>query len=112
MKSRKFHLVVVGLLFAAIFPSRAFSQSQTPNDETQQLRKLVEQMQAKMSTMQSEIDQLKGTKPETPPPSQPSVVPGISPPQKEAYQPSRKISARGNNFPAGGTRDEAIPAVL
>ena len=102
MKSRKFHLVVVGLLFAAIFPSRAFSQSQTPNDETQQLRKLVEQMQAKMSTMQSEIDQLKGAKPETPPPSQPSVVPGISPTQKEATTQAAKSPLEGTTSPQVG----------
>ena len=82
MKSHKLHLVVATLLFAAILPSRAFAQSQTSNDETQQLRKLVEQMQAQMSKMQEEIDQLKGTKSETPP-SQPTVAPGSPPTQQE-----------------------------
>jgi len=76
MKSHKRYFVVATLLFTAIFPSCALAQSQTSNDETQQLRKLVEQMQGKMSKMQEEIDQLKGTKPETPP-SRPAVAPGV-----------------------------------
>ena len=86
MKSQKLYLVVSTLLFAAILPPRAFAQSQTSNDEAQQLRKLVEQMrsemQSQMSKMQAEIDQLKGTKPETPP-SQPTVAPEAPPTQQE-----------------------------
>ncbi len=53
------------LLVAALLPVRAWPQTQTPTDETQALRKLVEQMQTQMGKMQAEIDQLKGTKPES-----------------------------------------------
>jgi len=82
MKRQKLYLVVATLLFTAILTPRAFAQSQTSNDEARQLRKLVEQMQAQMSKMQEEIDQLKDTKSETPP-SQPSVAPGAAPTQQE-----------------------------
>ena len=60
----------------------ALAQSQTSNDEAQQLRKLVEQMQAEMSKMQAEIDQLQGMKPETPPSQQPAA-PAAPPAQQE-----------------------------
>ena len=82
MKRQELYLVVATLLFTAILTPCAFAQSQTSNDEAQQLRKLVEQMQAHMSKMQEEIDQLKGTKSETPP-SQPTVAPGAAPTQQE-----------------------------
>jgi hypothetical protein len=65
MKSHRLHLVIAALLFAVIYPVRSMAQSQTPSDESQQLRKLVEQMQAQMGKMQAEIDQLKGAKSES-----------------------------------------------
>ena len=70
------------LLVAVMIPTTAFPQSQVSNDEAQQLRKLVEQMQTKMNKMQEEIDQLKGTKPETPP-NQATVPPQVPPTQQE-----------------------------
>ncbi len=82
MKMQTLLLVVAALLFVSVIPMRAMAQSQTSNDETQQLRKLVEQMQAKMNKMQDEIDQLKGAKPETPS-NQPTVTPVIPPTQEE-----------------------------
>ncbi len=78
MKRHKLCLYVATFLFAAILPSCALAQSQVSSDEAQQLRKLVEQMQAKMNKMQDEIDQLKGTKPETPS-NQPTVAPVVPP---------------------------------
>ena len=82
MKRQKLYLVVAALLFATILPIRALAQSQTSNDEAQQLRKLVEQMQAQMSKMQAEIDQLQGTKSETPLSQQPAA-PAAPPAQQE-----------------------------
>ena len=101
MKSHKFHLIVVALLFAAILPPRALTQSQTSNDETQQLRKLVEQMQAKMSTMQAEIDQLKGKKPEVSP-SQPAVAPGVSSTQQKDTSQAGQSPLQGTTSPQVG----------
>jgi hypothetical protein len=66
MKNQCLHLVAVFLLLGAMTPAKASPQSQTP-DETQALRKLVEQMQTQMGKMQAEIDQLKGVKAEAQP---------------------------------------------
>ena len=79
MKNHKLHLVIATLLFTLIYPVRSMAQSQTPSDESQQLRKLVEQMQAQMGKMQAEIDQLKGAKSETTqaPPVAAPVAPAV-----------------------------------
>ena len=82
MNRQKLYLIVAALLFATILPIGALAQSQTSNDEAQQLRKLEKQMQAQMSKMQAEIDQLQGTKPETPPSQQPAA-PAAPPAQQE-----------------------------
>jgi hypothetical protein len=82
MMGQRIHLVAVFLLLVGMMPATAFPQSQTPTDETQALRRLVEQMQAQMSKMQAEIDQLKGTKTETQP-SQAATAPVPSPTQQD-----------------------------
>jgi hypothetical protein len=57
---------VAALLLGALLPGSALAQS-SGSDEIQQLRKLIEQMNAKMTEMQAEIDELKGVKAQTPP---------------------------------------------
>lgn len=64
MKIRRLFLISEAFLFAAMTLPNAMAQSQASSDETQALRKLVDQMQAQMAKMQAEIDQLKGTKTE------------------------------------------------
>ena len=65
MKYQRLRLAAAMLLGIAMIPAKAWPQSQAPSDETQALRKLVQQMQTQMGKMQAEIDQLKGTKPES-----------------------------------------------
>jgi len=67
MKPKGIYVLAAAFLLTGIVPARALPQSQTPNDEAQQLRKLVEQMQAQMTKMQAEIDQLQGAKAAAPP---------------------------------------------
>jgi hypothetical protein len=81
MKNQRYHLVAVFLLLVAMTPARALPQSQTPPDETQALRKLVEEMQAQMAKMQAEIDRLKGTKTEVAP-TQAATPPSTAPSQQ------------------------------
>lgn len=65
MKYQRLRLAAAMLLGIAMIPPKAWPQSQAPSDETQALRKLVQQMQTQMNKMQAEIDQLKGAKPES-----------------------------------------------
>jgi hypothetical protein len=92
MHSYKLYFVIATLLFAAILPARSLAQSQPSNDEAQQLRKLVEQMQTQMTKMQAEIDQLKSTKAEAPP-TQAATAPTGPPPRQngtiQAAEPPR-----------------------
>ena len=81
MESRKFRFLIAIQLLAIFLPARSFAQAQPANDDAQQLRKLVEQMQAQMSKMQMEIDQLKGTKTEATP-SQAATAPTTPPPRQ------------------------------
>ena len=101
MKRQKFYLVVSSLLLAAILPSRVLAQSQASNDESQQLRRLVEQMQTQMNKMQQEIDQLKGTKPETQL-NQPTVAPGVPPTQQEGTIHAAQPPLQGTTSPQVG----------
>jgi len=68
MKTNAIGLLAAAFLWTTIGPTRALSQSQSSTNENQELRKLVEKMQAKMDEMQAEIDQLKGAKAQAPPP--------------------------------------------
>jgi hypothetical protein len=92
MKIQKLSLVAAIFLLAAMIPATAVGQSQASSDETQTLRKLVDQMQAQMAKMQAEIDQLKGTKVEAPP-SQATTTPAASAPRQngsiQAAEPPR-----------------------
>jgi hypothetical protein len=80
------------LLFGALLPVRTLAQSQNPNDDIRELRKLVEKMRVQMSGMQAEIDQLKGEKLEASP--QPATTATLSPTPPvvaiEAAQPPRE----------------------
>ena len=61
---QKAYFVIAVLLSAVILPARCAAQSQVTSDDAQQLRKLLEQMQAQMNKMQAEIEQLKSGKSE------------------------------------------------
>ena len=78
MKASQICLMASLLLTVGAFRVSALPQTQTPTDETQELRKLVEKLQAQMGQMQAEIDQLKGKKAEAAPP-QPAAQPGAAP---------------------------------
>jgi DcaP outer membrane protein len=80
MKSHKLYFVVATLVFGTL-PGRSLAQAQPSSDDAQQLRKLVEQMQARMSKMETEIDQLKGTKAEAQP-SQAATAPTTPAPRQ------------------------------
>jgi hypothetical protein len=84
MKIQRLYLITAIFLLAAMTPADAMAQSQAPSDETQVLRKLVDQMQTQMAKMQAEIDQLKGTKTEASPtqPAQAST-PAPAPPPRQ-----------------------------
>ena len=74
MKIKTPYLFAATLLATALLPARALPQSQASSTDAQELRKLMEQMSAKMDKMQAEIDRLKGT--EAPaPPSQAATAP-------------------------------------
>jgi DcaP outer membrane protein len=79
MKIHTICFVAVLFLITVMLPPRTLPQSQARTDETQTLRKLVEQMQTQMAKMQAEIDQLKGTKTEVPP-TQAATTPSTAPP--------------------------------
>jgi hypothetical protein len=78
MKIHRSYIVAILLLLPVMLPPRTLPRSQAPIDETQALRKLVEQMQTQMGKMQAEIDQLKSAKTE-PPPSQAAAAPAALP---------------------------------
>ena len=84
MKIQRLYLITAIFLLAAMTPADAMAQSQAPSDETQVLRKLVDQMQTQMAKMQAEIDQLKGTKTEASPtqPAQASTTAPAPPPRQ------------------------------
>jgi hypothetical protein len=84
MKIQRLYLITAIFLLAAMTPADAMAQSQGPTDETQALRKLVDQMQTQMAKMQAEIDQLKGTKTEVSPtqPAQASTTAPAPPPRQ------------------------------
>jgi|HubBroStandDraft_6_1064221.scaffolds.fasta_scaffold00326_21 hypothetical protein len=84
MKIQRLYLITAIFLLAAMTPADAMAQSQAPSDETQALRKLVDQMQTQMAKMQAEIDQLKGTKTEASPtqPAQASTTAPAPPPRQ------------------------------
>jgi len=92
MKIQKLSLIAAIFLLAAMIPANAVAQSQAPSDETQTLRKLVDQMQTQMAKMQAEIDQLKGTKVQAPP-SQATTTSAAPAPQQngtiQAAEPPR-----------------------
>jgi hypothetical protein len=93
MKYQRLRPAAAMLLGIAMIPAKAWPQSQAPSDETQALRKPVQQMQTQMGKMQAEIDQLKGTKPESAqaPPAAAPATPAVPqdgsiesvPPQRE-----------------------------
>ncbi len=93
MKYRSVSLVLAALLMTALIPARSFPQSQTPTEDAQALRKLVDQMQTQMAKMQAEIDQLKGAKTEAAQAPAAAVPATPVPPQEgtiEAAQPPRE----------------------
>ena len=64
MRANGLYLGAIVILIGTLVPVRTLAQSQNSSDEIRELRKLVEQMRVQMSNMQTEIDQLKSTKPE------------------------------------------------
>jgi len=86
----------ITVLLMALLPARARPQSQVSSDEAQQLRQLVAQMQAQMSKMQAEIDELKGTKAQAQP-TQPTTAaaPPAAPAQQEGTIQSTQPPAQG-----------------
>jgi DcaP outer membrane protein len=94
MKRKGLRLSVAILLIGALAPLRAQAQSPESSDETQELRKLVEEMRIQMSKMQEEIDQLKGTKPAPTQAATPSTAPSTAQEGTiEAAQPPRASGA-------------------
>ena len=95
MKRLRISLFITVLLMA-LLPARARPQSQVSSDEAQQLRQLVAQMQAQMSKMQAEIDELKGTKAQAQP-TQPTTAaaPPAAPAQQEGTIQSTQPPAQG-----------------
>jgi hypothetical protein len=87
MKPKGIYVLAAAFALTGIVPSRALPQALTYNDEAQQLRKLVEQLQAQMSKMQAEIDELKGAKAQAPPaPPTADTVPPAAPAQEGTIQ--------------------------
>ncbi len=74
MKANELCLSGALILIATLAPVRTLGQSQNSTDEIRELRKVVEEMRAQMSEMQTEINQLKGAKPAA------SAQPAIAPP--------------------------------
>ena len=104
MKVRRSFLVWSAFLLAAMNSPNGLAQAQSPSDETQALRKLVDQMQSQMAKMQSEIDQLKGTKKEILPTEQPAQA-QTNPP---AVVPRQNGTIRTNEPPRVGTTSEHV----
>jgi phage shock protein A len=64
MKAMELCLGASLILIGTLAPVRTLGQSQNSTDEIRELRKLVEELRAQMSEMKTELDLLKGTKPE------------------------------------------------
>jgi hypothetical protein len=77
MKANALCLSATLILIGTLAPARTLGQSQNSTDEVRELRKLVEELRAQMSEMQTEIDQLRVGKPVASPP--PAIAP-IAPP--------------------------------
>jgi hypothetical protein len=76
MKSNGLCLSATLILIGALAPLRSLGQSQNSTDEIRELRTLVEELRAQMSEMQTDIDQLKGTKHKAS--AQPATAPTLS----------------------------------
>jgi len=91
MKVHRVCLPAAVLLLAVILPMKAWPQTAQPTSENQELRTLVEKMQAQMEKMQAEIDQLKGSKSSLAGPSAESAATGMpsqnAAPSQSAEQP-------------------------
>ena len=61
MRTRMF-LLFVALILAALMPQKAVAQSDASSQETQTLRKELEEMRVQMSKMQARLDQLESAK--------------------------------------------------
>jgi hypothetical protein len=76
MKANGLCLSATLILIATLAPVRTLGQSQNSTDEIRELRKLVEQMRAQLGEMQTEIAELKGTRPKAS--AQPATAPTVS----------------------------------
>lgn len=108
MKANGFCLSATLILIGTLAPVRTLGQSQNSTDEIRELRKLVEELRAQMSEMRTEIDQLKGTRPEAS--AQAATAPTVSPtPEKgtiEAAQPPRESATSPQVGKATAERQE------
>jgi hypothetical protein len=86
MKLHRVCLRVGMMMLAAILPMRALPQTAPPTTENQELRKLVEKMQAQMEKMQQEIDQLKGNQPSPAAPQANEAAAAVPSPNTAASQ--------------------------
>jgi hypothetical protein len=64
MKAMELCLGASLILIGTLAPVGTLGQSQNSTDEIRELRKLAEELRAQMSEMKTELDLLKGTKPE------------------------------------------------
>jgi len=110
MKNHKLYLIQAAFLVAAIAPAKVFAQAASDN-ETQELRKLVEQMRVQMNQMQAEIDQLKGVKtkaaPATVPTSQEGTIQTTQPVREGA--PSQHVGEATAKYQEFGEDTTAAP---
>ena len=83
MRNQRSYFLIFILFISLLLPTRTWPQSQNSADETQALRKLVDQMQERMGKMQAEIDQLKGAKAEATASQAATTTPAPAPPPRQ-----------------------------
>ena len=81
MRTRTF-LFFVALILAALMPQKAVAQSDASSQETQTLRKELEEMRVQMSKMQARLDQLESVK-AGPSASQPAGTAAVPPAKQD-----------------------------
>ena len=80
MRNQKILVVATALWLAGLMPGSARAQSENSSQETQALRKQLDQMREQMNNLQARLDQLEAAKaPPTPNANQPAGSSAVSP---------------------------------
>jgi outer membrane DcaP-like protein len=100
MRTRRF-LLFLALILAALIPAKALAQSDASSQETQQLRKELEEMRSQMVKMQARLDQLESANAQ-PSALQPEAIAAAPPAPQEGTIQTKKPLPQGPTSPQVG----------